>query len=186
MVGRCFISLYFQRLTLCPTHCWCSNDWMTTVPTREAGPKPGTGGRNKQIVTWHDLRLAVSLPLCPQSTSRVGRLHYPSQNLRKSRRNGVGCLTRPGCFWPPSTEHDSLRFLRQRGPRDCAFLQAQSWQRPQPTNAPLPRPSPGARAPQKGGSALHSGNCSSAISSAHGRPSGWDSHSQKPPRGRLA
>lgn len=64
--------------------------------------------------------------------------------------------------------------------------------KPNPDNDPNPQTlhspdqalAPGA--PQKGGSALHSGNCSSAISSAHGRPSGWDSHSQKPPRGRLA
>ena len=104
-------------------------------------------------------------------------------------QNGVGCPTHPGCFSPPGTDQDSLRSLRQRGPRYCPLPPTLTTTPPQPgpTSIPLSSSSLGAGSfPERGDAAVHCGSCSSPVGSAHRRPWGPDSRSQKPPRGRLA
>lgn len=128
--------------------------------------------------------------LCPKTMNSVGKVQYPSKSLLMSWQNVAGCLTRPGYFSPPGSEHDSLRSLRQRAPGYRPRLQPQPWRRPLPNLALQTRHSPaqaGApRASQRGAAAVYCGSRSSRVTSAPGRPCGPDSRSQKPPRGHIA
>lgn len=126
----------------------------TKMPIHEAGPKPGTVGQklnkswNGMTSVWRRL-----VPFLSQNSKRVGGwgVYYPSKNLPKSQQNGVGCLTCPGCFSSPSTEHDSLSSLWQREPRFCPLLQADPGNHPSPQTLHFPAEAWAPRASQRGG-----------------------------------
>lgn len=128
-------------------------------------------------------------PLCPKTIMQGGESALSIREPPDVWQNGVGCPTHPGCFSPAGTEQDSLRSLRQRGPRYCPLPPTLTTTPPQPApqafHSPAQAWAPGA-SQRWGGAAEHCGSCSSRVGSAPRRPWGPDSRSQKPPRGRLA
>lgn len=128
------------------------------------------------------------IPSRSQNCEQVRKVHYPSEHLPTSRPNETDC---PSCFSPPGTEHDSPRFLSQRGPRYYPPLPTNPDNDPSPTwphkrSIPQLNQAWKPRASQRGGTAVHCGSSSSPVSSARLRPRRRDSRSQKSPRGRLA